>query len=593
MNRWIAIPGSGLLLAAAWMALAAQCGIGAAPPTQQGGASLEATSVAESAAESTGDPQGLLADPEDQKSSSQSKPGAKAGGIKDGWTVFTPSSDTRTVYVSSSRGDDGNNGLSPGNPKRTIAAGKARLRKGHPDWLLLKCDDTWDESLGQWGGLSGRSLSERMLVGSYGKGARPILRTGVETGVWLSTNTPTNFVAFVGIHFWANTYNGSNGTPDAIFCYERSQGILVEDCMMQGYLHGLVFESVPAQPWWHENVQIRRNVIVDSYSTTSTFAAGAYLYRCNGLLLEENLFDRNGWNESVAGSNPSWFLHNVYVHNENTGVIVRGNLVAGCDGVQVRPGGTVEDNVFLRTAIALEFGLGTNPNVDGVSGVIRNNVVLDGGDIGTNGPAQGLRGWGFLIGNITTLTVEKNIICNNTHGHGPRVFSIEAANGWSGNTRGVESALFKENIIFNWGGSIELQGTSAQLKNIQLQRNVIQNKKTADPLILYARSNEPVGVSSAGNEFSGMSDQSRWIRTAKDFVSFHSWKASVRDEGSKDQRVKFLDPDRTIESYQASLGGEATYEAFLAEARKQSKNNWRRQYTAEAVSEYIRKGFSR
>src|SRR5207237_9388487 len=52
-----------------------------------------------------------------------------------GWPSFTPSVDTRTVYVSSSSGDDQHDGLSPATSKRTVAAGQALLRSGYPDWL--------------------------------------------------------------------------------------------------------------------------------------------------------------------------------------------------------------------------------------------------------------------------------------------------------------------------------------------------------------------------------------------------------------------------------------------------------------------------
>jgi len=510
-----------------------------------------------------------------------------------GWTVFTPSADTRTIYVSSSQGNDLNDGLSSLTPKRTINAAKFLLRNGFPDWLLLRCNDTWDESLGQWNGLSGRSPSERMLVGSYGTGARPLLRTGLNTGISLSTiNNPSRYVAFVGIHCWANTYNGSNGTPNGIFVYERSQSILVEDCMFQGYIHGIIFESVGGSSLWHQDVQLRRNVVVDSYSTTSNFAAGAYLYRCNGLLLEENLFDRNGWNESVAGSNPSWFLHNVYVHNENTGVIVRGNLVAGCDGVQVRPGGTVEDNVFLRTAIALEFGLGTNPNVGGVSGVIRNNVVLDGGDIGSTGPSQGYRGWGILIGNVTSSTIENNIFCNNVSGHGPRLLSVEAANGWNGNTRGLENTTFQNNIVYNWGGALEIRGSSAQIVNFRIQNNTIQELQSPNRLIAHFDSTNTAGVRSSSNAFySAPLSPSNWMQVGGGAMSVATWMTRVQDTTSVSQQAQYPAPSRTIATYHASIGGSASYQAFLTEARRQSKSFWRHEYTAAAVRSYIRAGF--
>lgn len=37
-----------------------------------------------------------------------------------GWTVLTPSADSRLVYVSSSTGNNSNDGLSPATPKQTI-----------------------------------------------------------------------------------------------------------------------------------------------------------------------------------------------------------------------------------------------------------------------------------------------------------------------------------------------------------------------------------------------------------------------------------------------------------------------------------------
>ena len=53
----------------------------------------------------------------------------------------------------------------------------------------------------------------------------------------------------------------------------------------------------------------------------------------------------------------------------------------------------------------------------------------------------------------------------------------------------------------------------------------------------------------------------------------------------------FPDPDRDIAAYMTSIGETATLEAFLAEARQQSKANWRPAYTAGAVNAWVREGF--
>ncbi len=54
----------------------------------------------------------------------------------------------------------------------------------------------------------------------------------------------------------------------------------------------------------------------------------------------------------------------------------------------------------------------------------------------------------------------------------------------------------------------------------------------------------------------------------------------------------FPDPDRTIMTYDREFGsGTGTIDAFMAEATLQEKDNWRPQYTAEALVEYFQKGF--
>jgi hypothetical protein len=54
----------------------------------------------------------------------------------------------------------------------------------------------------------------------------------------------------------------------------------------------------------------------------------------------------------------------------------------------------------------------------------------------------------------------------------------------------------------------------------------------------------------------------------------------------------FPDPDRTIMSYDRDFGsGQGTLEAFMAEATAQENDNWRHEYTAEAIVEYFQAGF--
>src|SRR5688572_7618176 len=95
----------------------------------------------------------------------------------DGWTDITPSSDTRTIFVSSSLGDDRNDGTSPNFPVRTLARGYGQLRNGKPDHLLLRTGDVWEETFPKWR-LSGRSEQEPIVVGKYGPNDKPLILAG-------------------------------------------------------------------------------------------------------------------------------------------------------------------------------------------------------------------------------------------------------------------------------------------------------------------------------------------------------------------------------------------------------------------------------
>jgi hypothetical protein len=504
-----------------------------------------------------------------------------------GWTEFRPSADTRVIFVSSSTGNDANNGYSEATPKRTLAAGRALLRDGFPDWLLLKKGDVWDERLDHWNA-SGRSPTEPMLISSYGtNAARPLLRTGVDSGFSAYQGSHASNLAIVGLHFWANLFTGSQGLPRGVQVYGSVHDLLLEDCHVQAFDTNIVIQATPDLGGRHTHISIRRSVIVDAYTTGTDNAEGVYVSGTDGLLVEENVIDHNGWRDDVPGSTPNWFRHNVYLQNGCTGVVFRGNIVGSTDGVQVRPGGLVEDNLLVQNAIALEFGGGTNPDLQGVTGTVRRNVILD----GRNLQPGSQRGWGLWLSNITQSTIESNVIAHNVHGQAPFPLTFDRANGWSGNTRGVENTVFWNNIVYAWNGGSRFTGSLAQTVNVQLIHNRIQNEITLDPLIVHDQASSTGGVFSAINLFDALAAPNVWMQRAGAPLSLPQWMALVSDGSSLAQQVAFPDPSRTIGTYQLMLGGTPTILAFMLEARQQSRSSWRTQYTAGAVNDYIRAGF--
>ena len=83
----------------------------------------------------------------------------------------------------------------------------------------------------------------------------------------------------------------------------------------------------------------------------------------------------------------------------------------------------------------------------------------------------------------------------------------------------------------------------------------------------------------------GMGDGYEGILTPDNII--YAWGEEPSDPGP------FVDPDRTIASYQEQLGASDTsLEAFMKEARKMRKGFWKPEYTAQVIVKYFQDGFA-
>src|SRR6185503_500122 len=81
---------------------------------------------------------------------------------------------------------------------------------------------------------------------------------------------------------------------------------------------------------------------------------------------------------------------------------------------------------------------------------------------------------------------------------------------------------------------------------------------------------------------------SSWFGIGSTSYSLAGWVTATGETGAQSSQVSFPEPSRTMASYNAAQGGTASLEAFLAEARMQSKSYWRAEYTAPAANDYVR-----
>jgi hypothetical protein len=526
-----------------------------------------------------------------------------------GWTTFTPSSDTRIVYVSATGNDGACTYYAPNSPLvgsdpfhpvgnvlpcRTVGGAQGLIRNGYPDWILLKKGDSWSDSIG-WS-YSGRSGTEPILLGAYGTGARPVINSGGNDGV--SIYSPVSNLAIVGISFISSLRQSNTGFW---ILADSGQNILLEDLYIKSYGVGV---SVQATGGGYNvnnfirNLTIKRSVIVDSKSA-SGHSQGIYTAGVRGVNIIESVIDHSGW---INVNEMNIFDHNIYLDAEGgINATIRGNILtrASATGAQIRFDGTIENNLFVQNPIGffIRSGVDENDQTGGAYGtyvspftepsVVRDNVVLDGIDIGNI--VDGARAFGFEILDIRTSVVATNNIVSHDNSNWPYGKGINIQSG----ALTARNVLISNNIVYDWRNSIYSYNAPVG-NNYTISNNQLQLMRTDTPIfVIDSGSSAGNGITYVNNQYYSPLSQSSWFQIGGSLYNLAGWVTRSGETGAQAIQVSYPDPNRDVGSYHASIGGAATFDAFIAGARAQSKDNWDPRYTAAAVNSYIRAGFGR
>jgi len=503
--------------------------------------------------------------------------------LDDGWTDFSPSTGTRMIHVSTS-GDDSNSGLNPSAPVRSLARAYELLRDGQPDWMLLKRGDVWQDQVMPMWRKSGRSESEPMLIAAYGDPAapRPLIDAGNSTAFQSKDGMIVQNIAIVGLAFQADRPSPDDGGTGMRWLASGGN-LLIEDCFFSGFTTNVVIQNVGSDPL--RNVRIRRSVIVDSYNAGG-HSQGIFCKRVDGLVIEENLLDHNGWREGVEGAHRTIFNHNIYIQNDCSNLVVRDNIICrgSSHGLQARPGGAVRRNVFAGNAIALLVGGGDYPNEGGVVGDVRRNLLLYGSDIATHLP----RGHGITLQNIRSATLMNNIVAfdRSEQPYGHAVY-FEA-----NRDVGVHNVTMQNNRIVNWRGGIKYNGlTGSQLSGIVIRDNLLQDDDDEKPLVKHADTMDPDHFTYADNIYHTDRSRSSWYEVNRVNYGFTQWVALAEEEGARDLEVDFSDETRSLARYHGLMARPADEVAFYQALRNQRRGAWLQGYTAAQVIRFFEEGF--
>ena len=496
------------------------------------------------------------------------------------WTDLVPSPDSRLVHVSSSAGDDANDGLTPDTPVRTLLHARDLVRDGYPDWLLLKRGDTWiDEDFGRWQ-KSGRSHDEPLVIGAYGEAAaRPRVLSGLATrALWLDGAVGVSHVAVVGIEFFAHSYEGQEGAQAGILWLGGGGDLLIEDCLIRGYKDNIVINGFGETA---AGIRLRGSVVVDAWSVVG-HAQGLYAQEAQDILIEGCVFDHNGWLDGVPGAEKTVFNHNIYVQTSCDDVQVRDCLImnASSHGLQMRCSGVIENNLFLRNPIAILVGnLGEGPPC---TADIEGNAVLFANDTAADKP----RGMGIDMHNIAGATVVGNLLAqeDSIHQWGHALY-LQASPGSP-----VYDLTFDENIIHEWRGGLRFAPTD--IDGVVVSNNILQAVDNEAPIVRHGASPLDIGVQYVANRYFSGGPPNAWYQVAQSVYDFDGWIDLVSEAGASNEPAAFKDPDRTPATYQQAIGGDAGEDAFVLAVRAQGRQTWDERYHTRAILDYFLAGYA-
>ena len=506
--------------------------------------------------------------------------GGNTGGPETGWTELAPSSDSLVFYVAES-GSDSNDGLSPNRPLRTIAEGVRKLRDGQPDWLLLRRGDTFSENMGGNWDKSGRSESEKMVIGAYGEGPRPVLLTGTGKGITLFKSDRREHLAFVSLEIRAGVRYSDYGIS---FVSSGVRDVLFEDLLVSGFTHAIAIQGDGNGD--ARDIKIRRSVFLDSGG--STHSQGIFTHKVDGLTIEQCIIDQHGWRpDRGRDASATIFAHNVYVQRSVKNLVFRDNFSSrsSSHGVQARSGGVVDRNVFWQNPIAVMYGNeGLRDDELPVQGTVNDNLVLE----GIHQNSEHRRGWGIQIQHADGVTMARNIIANSEvtdgFGYGIMLFTSRPADN--------KNLLVVENIVDDYGRNLRIDEDDVISTTL---RNNLFSKTIGDlPLVTHSEGIDLPGLVYDGNRYLHTT-RTNEFQVANSQIDLPEWQADFDPRGGpllpgSGSNDPYVNGSATLDDYARSIGFSGV-DAFIDAMRKQRKGNWDERLTSESIRAYFRGAF--
>lgn len=320
-------------------------------------------------------------------------------------------------------------------------------RSDTSNWLMFERGYEYGAELGRVAvkGASGESELHPLHYGAWGEGDRPEL-----TEFFRFYQEPSSNIVIQDLHFSGglSSTSAQNILYDNIEATNGAGGSKSE---------GITYRNSEFHSSWREEPLDKNG---DGIWDGEAMKHGMFINFSDGLLLEGNFFDHNGFapdyleSGSVEGGQPpTKFSHNMYLGAENFDVTVRDmiSMRGASTGAQIRSGGFVEDNVFLDNNVAFNVKGGDSYGVGPVGNysLVSDNLTTSAG-YRESAVSPGAKSWGFQNGGEMTSLVD-NIVAHLANPDDPSELKWKIKTGDGYET--VDSVFYDDTMVHNWQGS--------------------------------------------------------------------------------------------------------------------------------------------
>lgn len=319
----------------------------------------------------------------------------------------------------------------------------------------------------------GESALNPMYIGAYGEGVDPKITDDVEL-----YQNDSNHVVLQGLDITTfMALEGNNILLDRISSSGES-GLNVQGVNGFTMINSDITDVVRQDP-------VNGGEIWDAGPNRIN---GAYIENVIGLLIEDNLVDRNGWAEGYDFNlstkypqPPSKFSQNLYLQANNVDITLRDNISmrAASFGAQVRPGGLIEGNIFLDNNAAVN-ALGSSNSKGELLGhytLMLDNLVTSGGHKRVVS-SEGALTMGIDGGGSAQSSYIGNIVAHRADPNNPAEIAQKTVTHTALNLG--KDPSFDDTIIYNWSKAGDTTSPDADrniegLSQTTLNQTTIQN----------------------------------------------------------------------------------------------------------------------